>query len=137
MISGIHHINFLVRDLDKAIHHYESILGLPTFKKDQLRQRGVKTARVKLGETWLILVQPLDSDGVPAKHLEKFGEGFFLLSLETDNLEQSIKDITENNGELSGPIRSGLDDWQVQDLNPKQFFGTQIQIVEDRGKSTE
>jgi len=91
-----------------------------------LTQRGVRTARVKLGNTWLILVQPLTNDSVPGKHLAKFGEGFFLLSLETDDLESEIVRIEDNGGELSGPMRYGLDDWEVQDLSLNQFFGAQM-----------
>jgi len=135
MITGIHHINFLVRDLEAGIERYESTLGIAKFKRDELTQRGVRTARVKLGNTWLILVQPLTNDSVPGKHLAKFGEGFFLLSLETDDLESEIVRIEDNGGELSGPMRYGLDDWEVQDLSLNQFFGAQIQLTSERTKS--
>lgn len=131
MITGIHHINFVVRDLEVAIQRYESTLGLPKFERGELQQRGVKTARVKLGDTWLILVQPLDRDSVPGQHLEKYGEGFFLLSLETNSLNNAINHVENNNGVLIGPTRSGLDNWQVQDLSLEQFFGTQIQLTEE------
>ncbi len=135
MITGIHHINFLVRDLEVAIHHYQSILGLPAFERDELAQRGVRTARVKVGGTWLILVQPLIADSVPGKHLEEFGEGFFLLSLETEDLDGAISRVKKSNGALSGPKRFGLDDWEVQDLSPDPFFGAQIQLIEERNKT--
>ena len=86
MITHIHHINFIVKDLDSATTQYRKRLNLGEFTYDELAQRAVKTARIKLGDTWLVLVQPLDQDSVPAKFLKENGEGFFLISLGTDCL---------------------------------------------------
>jgi len=131
LITSIHHINFLVHDLEAAVERYRATLGLAEFKIDTLNQRGVRTARVKLGDTWLILVQPLDPDSVPGKHLSEFGEGFFLLSLATDNLADSLETIEKSGAKTTGASRQGLDGWQVQDLDKEQFFGAQIQLTEE------
>ena len=52
-ISGIHHINFLVRDLDEAEPRYRELLGLEPALRGELPGRGVITARFRLGESWL------------------------------------------------------------------------------------
>ena len=81
MINNVHHINFVVRDLEAAVSSYEQILDRPVDARDSLQDRGVEIARFRLGETWLCLVQPIRPDTVPARHLKEHGEGFFLLSL--------------------------------------------------------
>ncbi len=79
MIRRIHHINFIVKDLEKALIRYRVLFGEPAGKIEFLPQRGVKLARFRVGELWLILVQPLSDEGIPAEYLKNHGEGFFLM----------------------------------------------------------
>lgn len=132
MITHIHHINFLVQNLENAVNQYEKLPGIGPFEFDQLEQRAVRTAKTRLGDTWLVLVQPVDEESIPAKHLKEHGEGFFLLSLGTDNLENSLDKVKNSQIALQGSQRAGLDNWQVQDLDPEAFFNTQIQLAEDK-----
>jgi len=78
-----------------------------------------------------VLVQPTDPDGVPGRHLAEHGEGLFLLSFEVDSLEQAVAEFTGRGGQLVSPQpRQGLEDWRVVDLEPADFFGAQLQLVE-------
>jgi len=133
MISHIHHINFLVKDLNQGIARYESVLGKGAFQFDHLKGRNVKTARAMLGNTWLVLVQPLGDEGVPAQHLKEHGEGFFLMSLGTDDLDQTREKIESETGiKFPTPERTGVDNWRVLDFESEQFFGAQIQLTQER-----
>jgi len=130
MVRGIHHINFIVRELDDAIPAWETVLGRPVDSRDRLDGRGVDIARFDLGGTWLVLVQPTGA-GAPADYLEQHGEGFFLMSLGVD----SLADEAERIGAvmLHGATRAGLDDWVVQDLDIGRTFGAQVQFVAASG----
>lgn len=127
MVKSIHHINILVRDLETAIPVYERLLGLPVSYRDQLPERGVLAARFQVGETWLVLVQPTRIDGAPGRYLAEHGEGLFLLSFEVDSLQQEMDALGE--AQFVGPIRSGVEDWRVIDLDPRRTFGAQLQFV--------
>ena len=81
MAHAIHHLNFIVRELDQAVPAWERLRGMPVARRDELTERGVITARFRLGDTWLVLVQPTRADSVPGRFLAAHGEGFFLLSL--------------------------------------------------------
>ena len=55
----------------------------------------------------------------------------FLLSFAVDSLEETARDIRDRGGQLlSEQARKVLEDWVVIDLDPEQFFGAQLQIVE-------
>ncbi|MBX2846771.1 MAG: VOC family protein [Acidiferrobacterales bacterium] len=132
MISKIHHINFIVRDLRTAVARYQKYLGLGEFQFDSLAKRKVVTARIKLGDSWLVLVQPTDGQGSVAKYLEQHGEGFFLLSFATDDLDSQLKSFEQqmqSNERLEKP-RQGLENWRVCDLPMQTFFGAQIQLTQ-------
>jgi methylmalonyl-CoA/ethylmalonyl-CoA epimerase len=130
-IMHIHHINFVVADLDEAIGRFERILGQAVERRDALPGRGALAARFKLGGTWLVLVQPIDSEGVPGRHLTEHGEGFFLCSFGVDDLDQCLSRLQEAGVGLAGPPRQGVDNWRVQDLDPEYSLGEQFQITEE------
>jgi len=127
MIRRLHHINFLVRDLDTAVATYENVLGVSVVVRDQLHERGVITARFRVGDTWIVLVQPTRDDTIPARYLEEHGEGFFLMSFEVESLENELDRLGE--GMFSGSVRSGVEGWRVVDLDSSTTFGAQLQFV--------
>jgi methylmalonyl-CoA/ethylmalonyl-CoA epimerase len=128
-INKIHHINFLVNDINEGIERYRDLLGIDGFILEELPGRGVITARVALGEQWLVLVQPIDPDGIAGRHLAEHGEGFFLISYAVDNLEQAAARVHTHGAAMSSTVpRQGLLDWQVQDINIEDTMGVQIQF---------
>lgn len=127
MVNGVHHINFIVRDLGAAIPTWERILDRAVQSRDRLDGRGVDIARFDLGGTWLVLVQPT-GPGAPADFLDAHGEGFFLLSFGVDSLSSEAERLGADL--LRGDTRTGLDDWRVRDLDIDLTFGAQLQLTE-------
>jgi methylmalonyl-CoA/ethylmalonyl-CoA epimerase len=131
MIKRIHHINFIVKDLKKAVQRYRILFGEPVAESEVLPQRGVKLARFKVGEIWLILVQPVDTESVPAKFLQQHGEGFFLISCQVDDVKKAASMVASKGIEVLDKLpRQGLDDWAVMDLSPDELFGVDFQLME-------
>ncbi len=131
MVSRLHHVNFLVRDLEQAIPVYERILGRTVARRDELSERGVRTAGFDVGGVWIVLVQPVREGTLPARHLAEYGEGFFLLSLEVPSLSDELGRLGD--AAFSGPPRAGIEDWRVVDLDRGATFGAQLQLCEPGG----
>lgn len=132
-IKRIHHLNFVVEDLDDGIAQFEKILGSHVFEKDELPQRGVVTARARVGEQWFVLVQPTDFELPPGRHLRERGEGFFLMSLEVDSMEGAVRDMQSKGLTFTSDTdRKGLLNWWVRDLGRDHALGEQIQLCEER-----
>lgn len=130
MAHGIHHLNFIVRDLEAAVPVWEKLLGVPVAWRDELEERGVIAARFRLGQTWLVLVQPTRPDSVPGRFLAAHGEGFFLLSLGVESLAGEQARLGD--AAFSGPVRTGADGWQVRDLDRALVAGVQLQLTEEK-----
>jgi len=122
VLTHVHHVNLLVRDLAGAIAAWRR-LGVNAFVEERLPGRGVETARFQVGATWIVLVMPTDPDGIPGRHLAKHGEGLFLLSLGVESLDAAI----DAGLPLSTP-RGGLANWRVADLDPTAFQGATLQL---------
>lgn len=115
--TRIHHINFVVRDLDAACSHFERLLGVEPFERIEHPPRGSTIARSRVGESWLVLVCPNDPESVPGRHLAERGEGFFLLSVGADSLP------------ADADTRTGIDDWRVADVG--EAWGAVLQLTDD------
>jgi methylmalonyl-CoA/ethylmalonyl-CoA epimerase len=125
MLDGVHHINFLVADLDAAILRYKDFFDIEAMTIESLPERGVRTARFKLSGVWIVLVQPVDEQSEPMRHLREHGEGLYL--------DAATVDLTAKGAiDKAAKSREGLQGWRVIDLEPDAVFGALIQLTQDK-----
>lgn len=130
MISHIHHLNILVRDIDKACDYWQQLLQQAPIK-GPLEGRGVLTARFKLGQSWLVLVSPVQASSPLSQLLEQGGEGMFLLSLATDNLAQERERLAAADVTACSDPRQGLENWYVQDISAPHMGLQVMQLCQE------
>ena len=106
--SPFDHIGVVVRNMDKAIEHFES-LGIGPFeelKESPIKERirvgksRVDDIRLKvmvapLGPVRLEVIQPLKGESVHQKFLDDKGEGLQHLCFHTDDLEGDHAKLTD------------------------------------------
>ena len=127
--EGIHHLTFVVRDLDASVRRWSVLLGPPR-AFEELPGRNVRTARFDLGTAHIVLVQPLGAAGEPARVLREHGEGLLLVSLGVCDLDHALEEMERRGVSKEGLERAGLQGWRVQDL-PRGFFGgVQFQLCQ-------
>ena len=132
MLKRVHHINFLVADLDKSIERYKDLFELESVEVEMLPERGVATARFDLDGVWIVLVQPVDDASEPAQHLRQHGEGVFLISYAVDDLDDAREKLVARGAiSRSATTRDGLLNWRVIDLDPEAVFGAPVQLTEE------
>jgi methylmalonyl-CoA/ethylmalonyl-CoA epimerase len=132
MLEGVHHINFLVADLDTAVARYKELFGIQHMEVESLPDRGVRTARFDMNGVWIVLVQPTEEESEPMKHLRQHGEGLYLVSFCVAELAVAAEELVEKGAiNASAKPRTGLQGWQVIDLDTKAVFGAQIQLTQD------
>lgn len=131
VLKSVHHINFIVADLEVAVQAYERMLGLGPFEFEELPERHVSTARVKVGDTWVVLVSPQTSDCLAGQYLETNGEGFFLMSFGVDDPAQAIEDLAPRGALPKGAkVRGGILNWRVADLETEQALGVRFHLTQ-------
>jgi methylmalonyl-CoA/ethylmalonyl-CoA epimerase len=130
-LKSIHHINFIVADLDAAVQAYQNILGIGPFEYEELPKRDVSTARVRVGEVWIVLVSPQCENSVAGRYLEAHGDGFFLMSFGVDNLDQAMAELAQR-GALPADqtARTGILDWRVVDLETEDSLGVRFHLTQ-------
>lgn len=126
----VHHLTWVVRDLDATLRSLGALLPPEGVIREALPQRGVATARIRIGDAWLVFVQPL-GPGVPAERLASAGEGPLLISLGVPALDAAIAEFEARGACASGPRRTGVGEWSVVDLDLKLPGGVTVQLCEE------
>ena len=131
VLNCVHHINFIVADIDAAVEAYQSTLGLGPFEYEELPERGVSTARARVGDIWIVLVSPQGEDSIAGRHLKDHGEGFFLMSFGVDNLDQAVAELAQRDAmPIDSSSRSGILGWRVADLETEDSLGVRFHLTQ-------
>ena len=131
MLKRIHHIDFLVRDMEQAIGQYTRIFGVQI--ENRIKIQGVELAYFHIGDVLIALISPVDPRSPLTKQLDERGEGLMHMGCEVESLEAAVQTMKAKGVRLvNEKPRPGLQDWQIKliDLVEGQTNGPTIQLVE-------
>ncbi len=130
-LLAIHHIDYVVRDLDRAIGQYERLFDIKMQQRERLESRGVELARFQLGLIWLVLVQPVNDNSPVKRFLDEHGEGFYHIAYQVEDVQQAASELKAKGVELMNEKpRLGVEGWKLVDLQMHETFGLMTQLVE-------
>jgi len=90
-LKNIEHIGIAVQNLENALNFYQNILGLKFIKREIVETQAVEIAFLKVGESKIELLEPLNEESTIARFLEKNGEGIHHFAILVDSIEDKIK----------------------------------------------
>lgn len=90
MLKRIHHVGVVVPDLDAGLKFWRDTLGLRLTKSATIEEQGVRAALLKVGESEIELLEPINPDGGVAKFLARRGGGLHHVCFETDDVEREL-----------------------------------------------
>ena len=133
-MDKIEHIGIAVKDLAVSNTLFEKLLGVPSYKMEEVASEGVKTSFFKSGPNKIELLEATHADSAIAKYLEKKGEGIHHIAFAVDDLETEIKRL-EGEGfvVLPGFPKNGADNKRVAFLHPKGTNGVLTELCQDLG----
>ncbi|MBI3782735.1 MAG: methylmalonyl-CoA epimerase [Deltaproteobacteria bacterium] len=130
MLSKIHHVGIVVRNLDEAYAFYRDTLGLPVHKVAVVEDQGVKAALLTIGNSEIELLEPINSNGGVAKFLERRGEGLHHICFQTDDVAKELAAAKAKGVELIDQApRKGLAG-MICFLHPKANHGVLIEYAQ-------
>ena len=91
MLSRIHHVGIVVRNLEQAYRFWRDILGLPVHKVATVSDQGVRAALLTVGESEIELLEPLAATSGIGKFLAKRGEGLHHICFATDDVAAELE----------------------------------------------
>ena len=131
MIKQISHLGIAVKDLEEARKLYRSVFGLESSEPIIGGDGTIKVSMVEIGHTLIELLQPIGSEGVMAKFLEKRGEGFHHICYEVDDINSEIASLKAAGINVLGEPKPGAEGMSVF-LHPKGTHGVLVELVEKK-----
>jgi methylmalonyl-CoA/ethylmalonyl-CoA epimerase len=127
---GIHHVGVAVADLDEAVLTYERLFAGRLEHRARVEGQGVEAASMRVGESRVELLAPLDEDTPVGKFLANRGPGLHHLAYEVDDVATALAELEEQGVELiDATPREGLFGLQVAFVHPDSVHGVLSEVV--------
>jgi methylmalonyl-CoA/ethylmalonyl-CoA epimerase len=131
MIKKIEHIGVAVKNIEKSVHIFRDLLGIPLERMYESDAIKTKIAFFPLGDSTIELVEPMDPSSPVAKFIEKRGEGIHHLCLGVENVAEALREFEAKGIELlNKEPRKTADGRVVAFLSPKSTNGVLIELEE-------
>lgn len=131
-VSGpLHHVGYVVADLDASLARLERTLGLRPTARETMAAQGVEAALCGLPGGEVELITPLDPDGAIARFMRARGEGFHHVAFAVPDLGAALDDLRARGAELIDERpRAGLGGHLVAFVHPRSALGVLTELVQ-------
>lgn len=126
----IDHIAIVVKDLESALENFKNVISIDHIDLEDVPTEKVKVAILKLEDTKIELVQPLELDSPISKFLTEKGEGIHHLAITADDIEKDVERASSNGAKILGGIRSGSYGRKITFIHPKSVNGVLMEICQ-------
>ncbi len=129
--DAIHHIAYIVRDLDEALPLFEERFGLSVVVREVLADQQVEALALGIGPGQIELIAPTTTESGAARFLESRGEGLHHVAYEVNDLEAELARLAADGTELIDTVpRRGLGGHLVAFIHPKSAGGALTELVQ-------
>jgi methylmalonyl-CoA/ethylmalonyl-CoA epimerase len=130
MITKVHHVGVVVRDIEASLRFYRDTLGLPVYKRQRLIEQGVEAILLTLGDSEIELLEPVVPDTGIARYLEKRGEGLHHVCFQVDDVDRDLASLKERQVEvIDQQTRIGIAG-RICFLHPSALDGTLVELCQ-------
>jgi methylmalonyl-CoA/ethylmalonyl-CoA epimerase len=125
----ISHIGIAVKDLEKAISDYKSILDLDEAERLEVPSEDVEVAFLKIGDSELELLSPVSDQGSIAKFLSSRGEGVHHIAVKVADVSKAIEAAKANGFKvIDEKPRTGARGTLAAFVHPKSAHGVLLEF---------
>ncbi|ADY29118.1 methylmalonyl-CoA epimerase [Cellulophaga lytica] len=131
-MQKIEHIGIAVKDLKASNILFEKLLGIPSYKEEEVASEGVKTSFFMQGPNKIELLEATKEDSPIAKFIAKKGEGVHHIAFAVDDIVAEITRLKAEGFVVLNEIpKKGADNKLVAFLHPKGTNGTLIELCQE------
>lgn len=128
---NINHVAIAVTDIEKTITFYQDTFGIAASDIENIEDQGVRATLIKVGNSQLEIIQPINNQGSVSRFIEKRGEGLHHICFEVANLQSTLDKLAESDIRLIDSCsREGLSG-MIAFLHPQSTGNTLIELVDE------
>lgn len=129
MLKGIHHIAFVVEDLDAATRLFVDVFGGSLKSRTYFEPGGVEVSLVSLGNVLFELARPIRPGTDTFNYMKEHGPGFYHLGFLVDDIPDALARLEAGGvGLIDRTAVSGVD-WDVAWLRTESVLHVPAQLI--------
>lgn len=133
-MNKIEHIGIAVKNIETSNSIFAKLLGMPSYKMEEVTTEGVLTSFFKIGESKIELLEATREDSPIAKFIEKRGEGIHHIAFDVTDIRAEMARLqSEGFTLLNAEPKRGADNKLVCFLHPKGTNGVLVELCQDAG----
>lgn len=131
-MQKIEHIGIAVNSLEEGEKLYESLLGVPPYKRETVESEKVVTSFFRQGPNKIELLAPIGDDGPISKFLIKKGQGIHHIAYAVTDIRAEMARMS-NEGFilLNDEPKKGADNKLVCFVHPKSAGGVLVELCQE------
>ncbi len=130
-LGPIHHVGYVVRDLDAAIAALGATFTATVTAREVMDAQGVEAVMLEGPGGAVELISPLDPEGAIARFMDKRGEGFHHVAIAVPDIEAALDALAAGGVELIDRHgRRGLGGHVVAFIHPRSAVGVLTELVQ-------
>lgn len=130
-MKKIDHIGIAVKDIVASNALFEKLLGVPSYKQEEVESEGVLTSFFRSDTGKIELLAATNSESPISKFLDKKGEGIHHIAFEVENIQEEIQRLKKEGFFILNEIpKKGADNKLVVFLHPKSTNGVLIELCQ-------
>jgi methylmalonyl-CoA/ethylmalonyl-CoA epimerase len=136
--KGIHHIGVAVANLEESLAKWGALFGAEASPIEEIPERGVRLVHLRFADgSQIELLAPLDEASPVAKFLASRGEGVQHFTLEVDDIETAVRELTRAGLQfVSEQPQTGAEGARVAFVHPRSLNGVLLEIRQGRKSDT-
>ena len=131
-MNKIEHIGIAVKNIETSNNIFAKLLGVPSYKMEEVTTEGVLTSFFKIGESKIELLEATREDSPIAKFIEKRGEGIHHIAFDVTDIRAEMARLqSEGFTLLNAEPKRGADNKLVCFLHPKGTNGVLVELCQE------
>ena len=132
MVNKIEHIGIAVQNMNDANVLFEKLLGVPSYKEEEVESEGVLTSFFQTGTNKIELLMATNPESPIAKFLEKKGEGIHHIAFDVEDIYSETERLKKEGFILINEVpKKGADNKLVVFLHPKNTNGVLVELCQE------
>ncbi|GMN07926.1 methylmalonyl-CoA epimerase [Croceitalea sp. MTPC5] len=131
-MDKIEHIGIAVKDLKTSNLLFEKLLGVASYKMEEVASEGVRTSFFKSGPNKIELLEATKEDSPIAKYIAKKGEGVHHIAFAVEDIRSELARLKKEGFViLNEEPKKGADNKLVAFLHPKTTNGVLVELCQE------
>lgn len=132
-LNKIEHLGIAVSDLETSEQIFKDILGVASYKREEVESEGVITSFFKVGENKIELLQATNPDSPIAKFIEAKGEGIHHVAFAVDDIDSEIERLMGLGYRMIHERpKDGADGKRIAFMHPKGSNRVLVELCADK-----